>query len=244
MDSKDDEDEPDDDEEDEEDGYGDGGMGKPLDTDIGDINALLTKNKDKNNMNFIVTKWQPGAARNFRPLDNANKELFPKGSQFNRFISIVDLRDEVKDNDGNNLYLFEPQKGAKKLHKNPSALNFFHNSKQSVIPNPDADPNDEENELETQKLTAVSTGPQITLSFHVESEESVRCYFYINGQCTRFMPADLKMLLPLFFEDSKENREFANSDEIMRWIKGMEDKLKDIAFMKFLEKYGVKGPKL
>lgn len=66
------------------------------------------------------------------------------------------------------------------------------------------------------------------LSFHVESEESMRCYFYIHGQCTRFMPADMKMLLPLFFEDSDANRKFAEGKVIMEWINDMETKLRGI----------------
>jgi len=242
----DDEDEDDDDDDDDDDESDDdnGAVKSPQYVDVGDVKALLTENK----MKFVEDMWQMGAERGFRPLDKAGRELLNQtgGPRFNRFVSIVDLRDEVKADEGHKLYVFQPQDGARKIHKDPSALNFFHNSKKSIIPDPDpdSDADGSSDDCDGQKLTAVSTGPQITLSFHVETEESVRCYFYINGQCTRFMPPDIKMLLPLFFEDTEENQEFANGEEIVQLIQKLENKLRDDAFSAFLEQYGVKCPKL
>ena len=34
---------------------------------------------------------------------------------------------------------------------------------------------------------------------------TIRCYIFINGQCGRFLPEDLKMMLPIFFVKSDAN---------------------------------------
>jgi len=203
---------------------------------LGDVQKLLTDNK----LVHVVDAWKVGTGN--RALDQSVKQLgidlgkknYPRN---NRFISIVDFR-KMENGDDPKLFVFNPQDGADTIHNNPSALNFFHNSKKSVLPDPDAS----DDESMTQKLTASSQGPQITLSFHVEAEDSMRCYFYVNGQCTRFMPADLKMLLPLFFEDSKDNKDFATGKDIDRMIKDMQPKLKDAAFEAFLKKFKVECP--
>ena len=129
-------DEEDDDDDDDEDDNQDVDTGGPADSKIGNIKTLLENNKLKH----VQTSW--GAAdRQYRALDQGRKELkgqlkdenknFP---QFHRFVSIVDLRDDQKDDDQKaKLYVFEPKKDAAKIHKNPSALNFFHNVCTDVI---------------------------------------------------------------------------------------------------------------
>jgi len=233
SDDEEEDDESDDANDDENDEKGDGDN----ESHLGDVEELLQQNK----LEYKVDAWKIGA--NNRALDQSVKELgnslkeksYPR---FNRFISIVDFR-KLQNGDDPKLFVFNPQDGAGKVHKDPSALNFFHNSKKSILPDPNA--SDEVGSTQ-QLMTAASQGPQITLSFHVESEDSMRCYFYVNGQCTRFMPADLKMLLPLFFEDNQDNRDFANGDDIKRMIKDMQPKLKDAAFEAFLKKFKVECP--
>ena len=64
------------------------------------------------------------------------------------------------------------------------------------------------------------------LSFHVDSAENIRCYLYINGQCTRFLPPDIKMVLPLFFEKNKVNDAFVNDGKCDEMIRRVQDKLR------------------
>ena len=68
------------------------------------------------------------------------------------------------------------------------------------------------------------TGTQ--LSYHVDEQDNMRCYFYFAGQCARFLPEDIKLLLPLFFEDSDANKEFASGKEALFIIISMRMRLK------------------
>lgn len=58
--------------------------------------------------------------------------------------------------------------------------------------------------------------------------DNIRCYFFIHGQWTRFQAKDIKLLLPVFFVDSKENKDFVESDEIDKMIQQMDELLKGI----------------
>ena len=137
MENKSDDEEDDDDDEDD-DGNEDDAK-QPTDSKLpADIKGLLNGNKLK----YKETVWKAGSGdRGYRALGDAVQNLgndigdknYPR---FHRFVSIVDLRDgdaaEPKDP---KMFVFGPQDGAEKIHKNPTALNFFHNSKASIIPN-------------------------------------------------------------------------------------------------------------
>jgi len=233
-DSKSDYESDDDDEDDNENG---GGASDESESTLGDIQELLNKNK----MRHEASTWKAGREQRslletYKNFANKEGKEYPR---FNRFISILDLRKTPKGQDPA-LFVFKPVNDAKVIKPNPSFLNFFHNSKMNILP----DEPDSKDEMEKRKvkLQAMSQGPQITLSFHVESEESMRCYFYVNGQCTRFMPEDLKMLLPLFFEETKENVEYAQGKEINRLMQEMKGKLRDADFEAFLKKFKVTCP--
>ena len=60
------------------------------------------------------------------------------------------------------------------------------------------------------------------LSFHVDSKEDIRCYFFVHGQWTRFQAKDIKLLLPLFFVESDENKAFVKSKRIDQLIDEMD----------------------
>ena len=122
-------------------------------------------------MKHVESNWAANFGdRGYRALDQARKDLAAKVKdknqnhpRFQRFVSIVDLRDDEKqDDEGPKLYVFEPSKKSASIHKNPSALNFFHNSKRSIIPKPDP-PEDALDQKESQILTATTTGPQVTV---------------------------------------------------------------------------------
>merc|ERR550539_111300 len=90
--------------------------------------------------------------------------------------------------------------------------------------------------LKYDKITSQSNcnGAMIVLSFHVESTDEMRCYMYINGQVLRFMPEDIQLVLPLFFDaEFKKNKEFAQSEKAKKLVKKMKDNLRDVHFEAF-----------
>ena len=79
----------------------------------------------------------------------------------------------------------------------------------------------------------------LTLSFHVKTEEVIKLYLYHNGQCMRFMPDDIKTVLPLLF-----NMEYGNNaewltihEEVDGCIDRMKRCLKDVEFEAFQQSY-------
>eukprot|EP01083_Nonionella_stella_P254455 874339_1 len=42
-------------------------------------------------------------------------------------------------------------------------------------------------------------GYTLTLSFHAKEEKEIKCYLFWSGQMIRFMPEDMKTLLPSIF---------------------------------------------
>ena len=85
----------------------------------------------------------------------------------------------------------------------------------------------------------------MTLSFHVKTEEVIRLYLYFNGQSMRFMPEDIKDVLPRLF-----NLEYADNPgwltrkdpdgdilEVDRYINRMKRCLKDVEFEAFQQSY-------
>jgi len=239
-----DQDEDDDDEDDEDgDGNDDPSSFGAAKSQLPDIKKGLTTTK----LTFKSTEWGKIDGRNYRPLGDAFKELKDSAAekdfpQFNRFCSVLDLRNdpekEEKADDKDNLFVFQPEESSRKIYKKASALNYFHNARKSVIPC--LDPKDGNKEA---ALNALSQGPQLMLSFHVEAEDSMRCYLFINGQCTRFLPEDLKLLLPVFFDpNTADNKDFEDSEEMDEIITALNGKLRDDQFQTFLKQNKVKSP--
>eukprot|EP01084_Bolivina_argentea_P317979 551360_1 len=71
------------------------------------------------------------------------------------------------------------------------------------------------------------------LSFHVKKPGSIQCYLYLQEQMIRFAANDLKTLLPLFFEDSKENKTYINSNELENVIHDIDNILSKDSFFKY-----------
>jgi len=148
--------------------------------------------------------------------------------------------DDEKADSKENLFVFQPEENSRKIHKKATALNYFHNTRHSIIPG--SDPASDEAK-DPKKLTSSTTGPQIMLSFHVEAEDNMRCYIFIHGQCTRFLPEDLKLLLPYFFDpNTADNKKFVESKELEQIIQKLEGKLRDDQFQTFLKENQVDSP--
>ena len=83
------------------------------------------------------------------------------------------------------------------------------------------------------------------LSFYVKSKDVIKLYLYLNGQCMRFMPEDIKNVLPMLF-----NMEYGDNEEWLKkkdadndapvvdmYIEEMEKYLKDVEFDAFRQNF-------
>ena len=68
----------------------------------------------------------------------------------------------------------------------------------------------------------------------MDQQNDMRCYLFMNGQCARFIAEDVLLLLPYFFEDTKENKKFVESPEARHIINRMKMKGKLIGLFCFL----------
>merc|ERR1712228_601670 len=188
-------------------------------------------------------------------------EQYPRKHRFCLFIGRKSLIEKTVKNakdkpvlKKDELIFFEPPKDCNTFPKGQhQPLFYFDTSRTCIVPNmvypkkknqstDDNDDDDDDDQKEVQQngytMTSVSKkGGTMTFSFHVESVDVIRCYFYVNGQCIRFMPEDIKLLLPLFFDEKYgKNAEFANSKEAETLINEMKD-LKDDKFKAFMKQY-------
>eukprot|EP01084_Bolivina_argentea_P000950 1741_1 len=92
-------------------------------------------------------------------------------------------------------------------------------------------------EVSKGKIGVKSRSPIMTLSFHVLEEDVVKLYVFVNGQYFRFMPQDLKDILPVFFVSNDSNKEFKNGEKIKTLIEEIEPYLKDVKFDDFVKTY-------
>ena len=89
-------------------------------------------------------------------------------------------------------------------------------------------------------ITSHCKSSLLTLSFQVIQYNEIHCYLYWNGQMIRFLPSDMKQLLPRIFNmnwNHKQNLHFLNNtnqhtniDNIMNQIKA---KIQDDKFTAF-----------
>ena len=86
--------------------------------------------------------------------------------------------------------------------------------------------------------TAVN-GSLLTLSFHVKQEDVIKLYLCSNGQTIRFMPGDLRDVLPVLFNmDYKGNAEWIKQKKIVeQHIGKLQEQLVDVQFTSFQQSY-------
>merc|ERR1712129_571129 len=76
----------------------------------------------------------------------------------------------------------------------------------------------------------------LTMSFHVHSNNVMKCYLCFAGQVIRFMPRDIITVLPILFNpDCNANREFREVEEIKGYVEALEkgERFKDTQFEAF-----------
>lgn len=154
---------------------------------------------------------------------------------FRRFCTFIDRRGDKKPNDPDDLLMFEPG-DADTMPDKAVPDWYFNAAKTCAIPsenyNPDSvdlDPND------TIRVDNAYKGRLITLSFQVDSANSIRCYLFWNGCFIRVTKAeDLKYILRAMFDmkyGKPPNEEFMESDDFKQLLTKF--KLNDSTFDAF-----------
>lgn len=83
----------------------------------------------------------------------------------------------------------------------------------------------------------------LTFSFQVKSEQVIKLYLYHNGQCMRFMPEDIRDILPMLFNVKYGNNAqwltIKANDVLMvdSYIEQLQRCLKDVEFEAFRQTY-------
>merc|ERR1712228_255523 len=148
------------------------------------------------------------------------------------------------------LIFFEPPNDCNKLPKEEHVpMVYFETSRTCIIPRVgygDDRPYIEDPKERILKATITSrmhcNGAMLMLSFHVESKDEIRCYMYLNGQIMRFMPNDIRVLLPKFFDkEFGDNKGFAESKDAQKLVDAMKENLRDVRFNAFMKKYKSKN---
>jgi len=223
--------------------------------------ALKEKMK-ANELPFLNTIIGDGSdsvkpARAFNDSFNAFKERkmkkLPEYPRNERFLSVVDRRKQNKSKGivaEDELIFFAPPRDCRKLPHPPHPFYFFEASRTCIVPDREYTAKllerlkqmDDGATLrgpeKAKTVTSMSLRKGIVLSFHCLSAEEIRCYIYIGSQGMRFLPEDIRLLLPIFFDENyADNKKWADSDEAKKLVKGMQQKLRDDEFIAFLKSY-------
>jgi len=173
-----------------------------------------------------------------------------------RFCSIYDRRKLGNENnkgkedniiDDEELIIYEPTDDSDKFPENGKHVQmfYFEASRKCVIPGYDVKNDAGQREKMTKSIITSQCpcqGGRMTLSFHVESVDEIRCYLFLNGQSLRFMPEDIILVLPIFFDPkvaigaTVPNEKWKESKEAKELIELMKPKLRDVHFSAFLKK--------
>eukprot|EP01084_Bolivina_argentea_P195998 336083_1 len=154
----------------------------------------------------------------------------------------VDVTDTVFENDDIDIIFYEPpncnfpKPYYKQRKEETHNLFCFDTSAKFILPGSG-------NPFSTSALpTNINSktflkGEMLTLSFHIQSEEEIRCYLYINGKMARFFPQDIMDFLCESFVENDKNSDFIKSDVMKGMIEKMTLQLRDERFRVFNAKH-------
>jgi len=167
-----------------------------------------------------------------------------------RFCAIVDRRgkgdeangDEKADEKEDQLTFFDPPSNCNSFPKGEYVqLWYFDSARTCILPNVGYGAGKDALAKGSTTLNSASPGPVITLSFHVESQDEIRCYLCANGGSMRLMPSDLKNVVHKFFEPKfGGNAAWPKSKEAADLVERIQSKLVDAKFDSFYK--SCKGP--
>ncbi len=92
---------------------------------------------------------------------------------------------------------------------------YFAASKQCIIPGEGYNNGKGGNDNMTNTIGCItkSNGKLITLSFHIEAADEIKCYLFYEGQASRFYGQDILQVFPTLFDmEYKNNKEFIQSN--------------------------------
>ena len=153
-----------------------------------------------------------------------------------RFCAIVDRRKGEPAPD--DLIFFEPPENCCSFpeHKEGHVqLWYFASAKTCILP-PKGYNKGQGNKNGNITTGTACHGGALTLSFHVESADEIRCYLFVNGGMMRFFPQDVIDVLPRFFDPKfGNNDEWAESRDAQELVERMSGQLVDTKFNAFHE---------
>jgi len=156
-----------------------------------------------------------------------------------RLCAFVDRRGQGADGkeEKDELILFDPPAKCAALPGEHVALWYFDAARTCLVPGKGKDGKGKGKEKRITTLSGMN-GAMLTLSFHVEASNEIRCYLSLNGQTMRFMAHDLTKTLPTHFNPMFENnREWAIGKEAKRMEEFVDKLLNDQVFAAFYEAY-------
>merc|ERR1712141_443828 len=88
-----------------------------------------------------------------------------------------------------------------------------------------------------------AAGSVLTLSIHAKQENVIKMYLFCNGQCIRFMPSDIRVVLPILFNMDESNPMgqvnafYMQGTHVDEMIQAMEGRIIDDEFAAFRQSY-------
>eukprot|EP01084_Bolivina_argentea_P312447 540926_1 len=219
---------------------------------IGNIEAKLKKNHLT--YNRVKLKVDEGTGR--RPL----RHLFDvEWFQPHRRRHIVFADNRAKDFE--DVWLYEPPANCRYVPSDAVAEWHINASRTCLLPDleyGDGKKAADANKVQTPRMETVSMltksnieasfhckGSLLTFSFIVKEQDQIKCYLYWNGQTIRFMPEDVKIILPRIFNlDYGDNNNYFNKiqsgsewTDVDKFIEQMTLILVDKQFTQFRQSY-------
>eukprot|EP01083_Nonionella_stella_P152194 487483_1 len=148
-----------------------------------------------------------------------------------RLITMIDRRESKKDvNKPDDIWMFEPPENCQNI-ANDTVPEWYINSSVTCL-------GPKSNTRESFGATSHCRRSTLTLSFHVKEERFVKCYLYWFGQMIRFMPEDIKTVLPDLFNPKRQSKRNKEEEKYLNeLIKELKGKLVDEEFDAFVASY-------
>ena len=165
-----------------------------------------------------------------------------------RLVTMVDRRKQAQElnvDSADTIFMYEPPKDCRDIPKDAVPEWCFSSSKSCLLPAANVEDDEKYDfegghRLQYHNVTSqTSDSSLLTLSFYVKTAKVIKVYLYYNGQCMRFMPEDIKTVLPMMFNmEYGENAEWIQREkEVNDNIEQLTCCLKDVEFQAFRQSY-------
>eukprot|EP01084_Bolivina_argentea_P085636 154795_1 len=154
-----------------------------------------------------------------------NPETFP---QHRRFAICIDRRESAKNDDGFDktiMYLYP--NSCNSIPKNHVPEIGFKLLETCIIPRGTVT-----KPANIGSKTDVG-GKLITFMFNIEKKDEIKCYVVWDDQMMRFHAEQMMEVLPCLFVNDAKNVDFIQGQEIQKYMKGYDTKMKDVKYRKF-----------